>query len=1072
MKILELADLHLDPKWIDEQKQCKDVITDIVYNNKIDAVIIAGDIYNRPVYNSDKDKFSFVLDFIELLLRKTKVIMITGTHAHDAPGSYSVFKKMGCYVLNPSKPEIIDNILYIGMPEINKISIMRKNKLSIDDANIQINEQIEKMIKNIWVPIRQDNKNIPCVFVGHGMFLDNINEKNPIINNSDILIDNKKLAEIKADRYIFGHIHTPSESKVLNGGYVGYMGFDRTPWNNTGFQPGFNLTEIQPVKIKTTRIDYPVIRKEKINIPYHKNYEPKLSKFIGCDVRLNMKIKKSDLKKLNINEMEKSFTEKFNLNSCMIVSDIIKEESARITKEQADKIKTLWQKFCFYKDWKHPQNHESFMKKIQYIEQNVSCESKQIQKKIIKLVSLKIHNSIFSIDAQNKNTFYHDFSKDPTGLTLVKGDNGEGKSTFFGFAVTHPVFIGWEYRSLKEFFPDNGYIEKTFDVNGELHKHYISIKKSKIECFWYVMKNESWEAISETTSLSDFIKLCDDFFGTLDTFIATSFFSQEPWRMKKYVSSLTSASLVDLRNAYMNIVGIDRSKEKEYCKQEKDKLKDKIDKLEIEKNVISNYMADENSIVEEKEKLEKEVSEIERTRSILTADIDKRQTKFNEITKEYKEQENIINKIDLIKKNIETKNADKIIIEEKIRRLEKINIDFLQQQLKENDLIKNEIELLNEDLKKEIKKQNEINIKINLIEKFDGEIKNKLSINEMLNEPCEKCGYIKESAQKEIDNNKSEIINLRNDIAKLKTEIKNIKIDNPDNYETEIKKLKLQLLSDEKIAGINNSISEYSHIKVYKEQFEKIENDISEFNIQLLKLENNKNEFIQPQYEKIKDELDNLNIEFNSKNNELTGKSALLKSINKQLKKISENKEKYNQILSDLDSLVIEFSEWEILEKDFMPNRFPALELELIATEIDFEVNKKLQDKFIIKTNTQYVNKKGEIIDAFDILVYNPRSGIEKSILAHSPGQRAAYFNEPISQALRNKRQEKENIIFMWSIADETDNPIKHTKVKDYYDIMSQSLPEGHTRFIMSQKSEVYQFIRNSIDIKDIGRNE
>lgn len=1069
MKILELADLHLDPKWFDLQKPCLDLIIETVKKNKIDFVCFAGDIYNRPVYNSDKDKFYFVLDFIEKLKSLSEIIMITGTPSHDAPGSYSVFEKMGCHVLNPAKPEIIKNMLFIGMPEINKISIMRKNNITIDEANIKIQKEIEKLIKNIWVPIRQDNKDKPCIFLGHGMFVDNINDKNPIIINTDVLIDNKILSEINADRYVFGHIHTSGESKLLNGGYVGYMGFDRTPWNNTGFQPGFNLIELDSEKINITRIDYPVVRKEKLKCEIKDI--PDLSKYKNCDIRINLKITKSELKKINIHEIEEKYKNEYNLNSCLIVPEIEKEQSQRITKEQSDNAKSLWQKYCLFKDWKHPQNHESYMKKINEIEQNVSLSTKHQNKKIIKLLSLKIHGSIFSIDSQNKNTFYHDFSKNPAGLTLIKGEIGEGKSTFFGFAVTHPVFIGWDYRSLKEFFPDDGYIEKIFDVNEKKHKHYISIKKNKIECFWYVFRNENWEAITETASIKDFYQKCDDEFGLLETFISTSFFSQEPWRMKKYISSLTSASVVDLRNAYMNIVGIDRLKEKEYAKQKKDDITKQIEKLEIEKNVISNYMADEESIQDEKEKLLITISEIKNELSAIKLLLQKKQNQFDEIEKQYKEQKQIENKIELINNNIKTKQNDILILQEKIKRLEKMNIDLIKGQLNNHEKTKKEIELLNDDYNNEIKKDAELKLNKNKIEKLDGEKKNKLSINEMLNEPCEYCGKIKSKSQNEIEKNNSRIKEIDEEIELLKTNINHIGSVDVKTIELEIKKLKSYILSEDEITGINNAISEYNHIKIYNEQIENIEKEIINLKSKLSELENENNPFLETNYEKIKNELQKLNTEFHTKNNELSAKTALSESIKKQLEKISENKEKYNQILSNLDTLVVNHTEWEIIEKDMMSHKLPALELDLIASEIDFEVNKKLQDKFIIKTNTQYINKKGEVIDAFDILVYNPRSGIEKSILAHSPGQRAAYFNEPISQALRNKRQEKENIIFMWSIADETDSPIKHTKVKDYYEIMNSSLPEGHIRFIMSQKSEVYQFIRNSIDIKEIGIN-
>ena len=244
MNIIELADIHVDPKWIESQQPCFDLIIETVIENKIDVVCISGDIFNKSFYATDKDKFNLLLDFIGKLKTHTEIVMVTGTQSHDAPGSCRVFQEMGCHVLNPQNPEIINGILFIGLPEINKSQLMAKKNLNKDQSEVYIKQVINVYIDNYWKPIRENNKDKPCVFMGHGVFVDNPYENNPIIKNTDIVIDNNQLKEINADRYIFGHIHTPSESKILNGGYPGFMGYDDRPWGSTGFQPGFNLTVI------------------------------------------------------------------------------------------------------------------------------------------------------------------------------------------------------------------------------------------------------------------------------------------------------------------------------------------------------------------------------------------------------------------------------------------------------------------------------------------------------------------------------------------------------------------------------------------------------------------------------------------------------------------------------------------------------------------------------------------------------------------------------------------------------------------------------------------------------------
>ena len=227
MKLIELADLHINPKWLESQKPVLYILYTIIETGekeKPDFICIAGDIYDRPFYNSDKDCIGYVRQFMRNLLNIAPVVIVPGTPSHDAPGSYGIFEEMGCSVLHPAKPEIIDDVLFIGLPEIDKSHFMAKNKISMEDANIKIQEGLNNYIKNYWVPIREANKNIPCVFLGHGWFVDNVEKarNNPMIKNADFIIDNNILKEIKADRYIFGHCHTPNESKILNGEYVGY----------------------------------------------------------------------------------------------------------------------------------------------------------------------------------------------------------------------------------------------------------------------------------------------------------------------------------------------------------------------------------------------------------------------------------------------------------------------------------------------------------------------------------------------------------------------------------------------------------------------------------------------------------------------------------------------------------------------------------------------------------------------------------------------------------------------------------------------------------------------------------
>jgi len=593
----------------------------------------------------------------------------------------------------------------------------------------------------------------------------------------------------------------------------------------------------------------------------------------------------------------------------------------------------------------------------------------------------------------------------------------------------------------------------------------------------------------------------------VSSFISTSFFSQEPWRMKNYVSSIVSSSATELRNAYMEIIGISMEAEKLYAREKKESLKKEIEKLEIQKSTMSNILADKNTVVYEYDKLETEINKLDTELGVIIQTENEKQKKFDKVEKEWDEQQNIIMSIHNNTNNLTYKINDKEVIKYKIGELKKINITELKKQISDNDKIKKEIEKLRDKWQEVNKKKNEIleDIKCNetavndcdkkiltgnnIIKIRLNKIVNFKNENKLLDTPCEKCGHVKNYNKIKIQENKNEIKreekNIKcnekelNDYKELKIEhqeyIKAKKTTLPDAELTELQetasRLKLTLLSENKIQSINNSVIEHSQIKVYEENLNKIENEILQLNNEITDLKSKKNPFIESVYNDKKTELSVLQSQIKEKQIEQSNKEGMLKEIKKQLEQIKKYETEITEILKKLDILVIDFSEWEEIEKDMYPNKLPALELEIIAGDIDFSVNQKLKGRYIIKTITQDINKKGEIIDRFEILVYNPKSGIEKSLLAHSPGQRASFFREPISQALREKRQKRENVVFNWSIADETDAAIYPQHTREYYEIMESGLSEDHTRFIMSQKSEIHNFIKNTIHIEDIAIN-
>jgi exonuclease SbcD len=104
MKLLHLGDLHLGKSLgefdlIDDQQYILDQILAIVSSRKVDAVIIAGDVYDRAI---PSEAATNLLDYFlrKLVEQKVAVFMISGNHDSDERLNFgsSLFEANGIYI--------------------------------------------------------------------------------------------------------------------------------------------------------------------------------------------------------------------------------------------------------------------------------------------------------------------------------------------------------------------------------------------------------------------------------------------------------------------------------------------------------------------------------------------------------------------------------------------------------------------------------------------------------------------------------------------------------------------------------------------------------------------------------------------------------------------------------------------------------------------------------------------------------------------------------------------------------------------------------------------------------------
>lgn len=122
MKLMHISDLHLGKKifeysMIEDQRYILKQILGIVDSEKTDGVIIAGDVYDKPVPTTEA--VELLDDFLKCLVeRKQKIFIISGNHdsAERIAFASSILKESGVFVA----PVFHGNISPINMKNENE----------------------------------------------------------------------------------------------------------------------------------------------------------------------------------------------------------------------------------------------------------------------------------------------------------------------------------------------------------------------------------------------------------------------------------------------------------------------------------------------------------------------------------------------------------------------------------------------------------------------------------------------------------------------------------------------------------------------------------------------------------------------------------------------------------------------------------------------------------------------------------------------------------------------------------------------------------------------------------------
>ena len=291
MRFIHTSDWHLGKnleghsRLAEQEKFCKDFI-DIVNENDIDMVIIAGDIYDtsNPPAQAEKLFYKTVSELSQN--GKRCVLIIAGNHdnperlsaasplAHEQgiiilgmPNSYTqpykyngfeiVFSEEGVLELKiKDESVVISTLPYPSEKRLNEVLVK-----STDDKDKQqtYTEKIGEIFKLTTKRFKEDTINIAVshLFVLGGETTDS---ERPIELGGSLIVNTKDLPQ-NAQYIALGHLHKPQKvSERLNAYYSGsplqYSKDERS------YSKGANIVDIKAGE------------KPKINQIYFKNYKP------------------------------------------------------------------------------------------------------------------------------------------------------------------------------------------------------------------------------------------------------------------------------------------------------------------------------------------------------------------------------------------------------------------------------------------------------------------------------------------------------------------------------------------------------------------------------------------------------------------------------------------------------------------------------------------------------------------------------------------------------------------------------------------------------------------------------
>ena len=231
LRFVHVGDMHID---YDEKVKAKiqpslNQILDFCKTNKVDAVIIPGDLTHRKQSYANHSGIPMLLDFLKKLSAEVGAIFITKGN-HDEPGSIALLHQLEANIFAHEYPVVLgvnfdgnecgaidlmrydppaDDFDFIVslMPYPNKAMFL--SDTSIDNNNAEFVEKFEDVFELVGT-LTEDFR-CPKILGFHGNVVGSRLSSGQTLQSQDIMVAPSTIEKAKADYYALNHIHLRQE---------------------------------------------------------------------------------------------------------------------------------------------------------------------------------------------------------------------------------------------------------------------------------------------------------------------------------------------------------------------------------------------------------------------------------------------------------------------------------------------------------------------------------------------------------------------------------------------------------------------------------------------------------------------------------------------------------------------------------------------------------------------------------------------------------------------------------------------------------------------------------------------